>query len=151
MALLIGVWQHRSVPPETGPSMLLWALPAAAGGSAAISLVTRHRDPLAASLLSAAAAVELAIWGWQRRSGLVRAILPTDAPAWLDRATSAAVLTASAGILATALAAAWSQLACSPPAARSSALAYQPSVTTTVTVTGSETANDNTVRNADQP
>ena len=36
------------------------------------------------------AALELAVWVWLRRDGAFRAIIPTDAPFWLDRGVMAA-------------------------------------------------------------
>ena len=36
------------------------------------------------------AALELAVWVWLRRDGAFRAVIPTDAPFWLDRGVMAA-------------------------------------------------------------
>ena len=36
------------------------------------------------------AALELAVWVWVRRDGAFRALIPTDAPYWLDRGVMAA-------------------------------------------------------------
>ena len=36
------------------------------------------------------AALELAVWVWLRRDAAFRAIIPTDAPFWLDRGVLAA-------------------------------------------------------------
>ena len=47
--------------------------------------------------------VELAIWGWVKRDGLSAALIPTDAPGWLDRFAVAAALTSGVGFTALAL------------------------------------------------
>lgn len=94
----IGWWQLVSVPPETGPSSLWWLLPAIAAVSAVVALT------LGASSVSHALVVlggaELALWALLRRDVLVKAILPTDAPFWLDRGVAAAA--AVAGVVAIA-------------------------------------------------
>ena len=46
--------------------------------------------------------VELAVWGFLKRDGLGAAIVPTDAPFWLDRLTTAAALVG--GVLLVAIA-----------------------------------------------
>lgn len=95
-ALAIGLAQVLSLPSETEPSELLWVLPitvlvpAVVAAALARSAATR---PLAAALVVLAGA-ELAVWGWLRRDGLGRAILPTDAPFDVDRAVTAAALVA---------------------------------------------------------
>ena len=85
----IGWWQFRSLPAETGPLLVWWLLPAVAAGSLA-----RRRSLLGRRLVSYAlvllAALELAVWVWLRRDGAFRAIIPTDAPSWLDRGVMAA-------------------------------------------------------------
>ena len=85
LALALGVVAYTSVPSETGPSPLFWFLPGVAILLAAGALVLGRRRVFAAASMSAVAALALAIWGWLRREALVRAIIPTDAPAWLDR------------------------------------------------------------------
>ncbi len=47
--------------------------------------------------------VELAIWGWVKRDGLSAALIPTDAPGWLDRFAVAAAFTSGVGFAALAL------------------------------------------------
>jgi O-antigen/teichoic acid export membrane protein len=42
---------------------------------------------------AAIAGLELAAWALDRRAGLSRALLPTDAPYWLDRAVTAGAFT----------------------------------------------------------
>jgi hypothetical protein len=89
IALGMGWWQVTSVPNETGPSALLYLLPAAALVLSALGLSV-WRDRLAT--LGFVAAVPLAMWGFVKRDGIVRAIIPTDAPWAIDRAMTAAAL-----------------------------------------------------------
>lgn len=101
VAAAVGVVQFRSVPAVTAPTPLAWALPGTALVAAAIGSAWARRSatgvlPLGARLL---AGVELAIWSIARRSGLTAAILPTDAPFWLDRS-----VTAAAGVVGAAVA-----------------------------------------------
>ena len=49
------------------------------------------------------AGAQLLLWGWSRRSGLVKPVLPTSAPFWLDRLVSAAALTAGIGLVVLAV------------------------------------------------
>ena len=99
LALVVGAWTVRSVPAETGPSPLHWALalaalvPAVAGTWLARSGSGRRPrpgPPILVGGLLALAAVELVLWAWTRLDVLSAAILPTDAPFRLDRATTAA-------------------------------------------------------------
>jgi hypothetical protein len=84
----IGWWQYRSLPAETGPLLVWWVLPAVAAGSALIGLVFGRR--LVSYALVLLAAMELAVWVWLRRDGAFRALIPTNAPYWLDRGVMAA-------------------------------------------------------------
>jgi hypothetical protein len=84
----IGWWQYRSLPAETGPLLVWWVLPAVAAGSALIALVFGRR--LVSYALVLLAAMELAVWVWLRRDGAFRALIPTNAPYWLDRGVMAA-------------------------------------------------------------
>lgn len=84
----IGYWQYRSLPPETGPLIVWWALPAVAGGSLILALLLGRR--LVSYALVLLAALELAVWVWLRRDAAFRAVIPTDAPFWLDRGVMAA-------------------------------------------------------------
>ena len=65
-----------------------WLLPAVAAGSLLVALVLGRR--LVSYALVLLAALELAVWVWLRRDGAFRAIIPTDAPFWLDRGVMAA-------------------------------------------------------------
>lgn len=85
---VIGWWQYRSLPPETGPLVVWWLLPAIAAGSVLVALVLGRR--LVADALVLLAALQLAVWVWLRRDAAFRAIIPTDAPFWLDRGVMAA-------------------------------------------------------------
>ncbi len=95
----IGWWQVASVPPETGPSSISWLLPAVAAAAAVVA-ITLGRS-LVSHALVALAGLQLALWAFLRRDGLVKALLPTDAPFWLDRGvTAAAAVVGCAGIAA---------------------------------------------------
>jgi len=84
----IGWWQFQSLPSETGPLFAWWVLPAVAAVSLLIALALGKR--LVSYALVLLAALELAVWVWLRRDGAVRAVIPTDAPFWLDRGVMAA-------------------------------------------------------------
>ncbi|MDO8364591.1 MAG: hypothetical protein Q7V88_16995 [Actinomycetota bacterium] len=109
LAVVIGWWQYSSLPAETGPRPVWFALPAVAAvaGIAALVLALRNARPgaaaggqvaatLAGSALVLLAGVNLVVWGWMRRDGFRFAILATDAPGWLDRFASAAALSGGA-------------------------------------------------------
>ncbi len=101
LALVVGWWQYRSLPPETAPRLLWFALPALAFVAAGARFVVRSR--LTADALMLLAGANLAAWGWARRDGLVRAVLPTNAPWWLDRVASAAAITGGVAVGVAAL------------------------------------------------
>jgi hypothetical protein len=104
LALLVGVWQFRSLPSETGPRLVWWVLPAIAVACAVVAVVAAlRRRAFAARAAALLVGVELFGWGWIRRDGLTAAIIPSDAPGWLDRLSVALALTAGAGIAATML------------------------------------------------
>jgi hypothetical protein len=84
----IGWWQFRSLPAETGPLAVWWVLPAVAAVLALVALLLGHR--LWSSALVLVAALELAVWVFIRRDAAFRALIPTDAPFWLDRSVMAA-------------------------------------------------------------
>jgi hypothetical protein len=104
LALVAGAVQFRSLPAATGPRMLWWLAPLVALVCAAAAVVLARRarvvsDPsqiLYGTAAAAIAAIQLIVWGAERRWGLVRAILPTDAPFWFDRFVTAVALTAGA-------------------------------------------------------
>ena len=96
----IGWWEYASLPAETGPLLVWWVLPAVAAVSLLIALALGRR--LVSYGLVLLAALELAVWVWLRRDGAFRAVIPTDAPFWLDRGVMAAtaVVAVSAAIAA---------------------------------------------------
>ena len=100
-ALGVGITASLSVPPETAPSPLLWVVPATALVLAAVAAFARpgERWP---DYLALVAAAELVVWALVRWDWLWRAVLPTAAPFWLDRAATAAA--GAAGLLAAAAA-----------------------------------------------
>jgi hypothetical protein len=94
-ALLVGLGEFVSLPSETGPRPVWWALPAIAVACAAtIALLRGLRSKAVFSIhgLALVGAVQLALWAWIRRAGLTRGVLPTDLPFTLDRAVTAAAL-----------------------------------------------------------
>lgn len=91
---VIGLVQFLSVPRVTGPAWSLWLLPATALLASLAAL--RWRGPTG-DALRAVAGVELVLWFLPRRGGLTAAVLPTDAPFWLDRAVSAGAV--SVGVI----------------------------------------------------
>lgn len=88
LATAVGAWQYRSLPAETDPMVVWWLLPAVATGSAAAAMLLGRR--LVAYSLVILAGLELAVWVYVRRHAAFRAVLPTDAPFWLDRGVLAA-------------------------------------------------------------
>ena len=92
VATVFGLWAYRSVPAETGPSSMLWLLPVVALVAVGLAVLIGRRKPQAPTLdlLVGLAGAELALWGWLRRDALTRALIPSDAPAALDRAVIAA-------------------------------------------------------------
>ena len=106
LALVVGVWQFRSLPSETGPRLVWWALPAVAVVCSVGAVVAERREPRSGFWADAAmllVGVELAIWGWVKRDGLSAALIPTGAPGWLDRFAVAAAITSGLGFTALAL------------------------------------------------
>lgn len=104
-ALVIGLGEFRSLPPETGRSFLLWALPAIALAMVVVAAAAGRRTGWVVERgLIAIAGVQLSIWAFRRSGALVSSVLPTDLPWWLDRFVSATVIV---GAPALAVAAAW--------------------------------------------
>lgn len=103
-AAVIGAWTFSSVPSQAGPSILLWAPPTiAAVLAAAVAVPTgvTSRPPMSSVLLGSAG-LELLWWGVLRRVDLIRAALPSSAPAGLDRAVVAGSLVVAAASLVAA-------------------------------------------------
>jgi hypothetical protein len=86
-ATAIGWWQYRSLPAETDPRLVWWLLPALATACVLVALTLGWR-PLSFALVLLGA-LQLALWVFVRRDGAFRAIIPTDAPYWLDRGVMA--------------------------------------------------------------
>jgi hypothetical protein len=107
-ALSVGVWQFVSLPSETGPRWTWWLLPFLAVVLVGVEWFLSKRDAVTAAALVALIGLLLSLWGWQRRDGLRRAILPTDAPFWLDRFVTALALSGGAVAFVTAVAAMFS-------------------------------------------
>jgi hypothetical protein len=91
IAAAIGWIGYASLPSSTDPPVVWWLLPllAVASAAAAWALGPTPGGHAAAAI----AGLELAVWALDRRSGLTRAVLPTDAPYWLDRAVTAGAFT----------------------------------------------------------
>ncbi len=97
---LLGAVAYRSVPAETGPALTLWALPAIAALAVVGGILApRSSSPMGrvvADGLAFLAAANLLVWAWLRREALVRAIVPSDTPAIVDRAGIAMAFVAGA-------------------------------------------------------
>jgi hypothetical protein len=104
LALLVGGVQFLSLPVESGPRLVWWALPAIAVICAVAGVVAGVTRRLfwadAATLI---VGVELALWGWLKRGGLADALIPTSAPGWLDRYTVVLAMVAGGGATVLAL------------------------------------------------
>lgn len=104
LALYAGYAQYGSLPAETGPRPVWIVLPIVAVVSAAVGVLLAARGRrFAADAAMLLVGVELAIWGFVKRDGLDAAIVPTDAPYWLDRFATAWALVGGVGIAALAL------------------------------------------------
>lgn len=102
-AAAVGFWEFVSIPSAAGPRTTSWLLPAAALVALVVeAVVERNGRPAPYVALGATlfAGAELGLWAWQRRSGLVHAVLPTDAPWWLDRGVTAFVAPVAVGLAA---------------------------------------------------
>lgn len=96
LAVTLGFIAFRSVPAETEPSALLWLLPLLAVVAALALILLRNRTATTVYLdgLGVAGGALLLGWGILRVDALQRALIPSDAPSWLDRfgITSVALL-----------------------------------------------------------
>jgi hypothetical protein len=100
VALVAGVWQYRSLPAETGPRALWWILPAVAAACLVAGLIAeRRRRRFAADAALLLVGAELALWGFVKLDGLRAAIVPTDAPGWLDRFATSMALASGVGFI----------------------------------------------------
>jgi hypothetical protein len=106
LAVVVGVAQYTSLPSATGPRLVWIALPIVAAICAAVGVVSALRGKrFVADAAMLLVGVELAIWGFVKRDGLSAAIVPTDAPFWLDRLATTAALVG--GVLVAVLAVWW--------------------------------------------
>ncbi|MEM9566345.1 MAG: hypothetical protein AAGA93_27240, partial [Actinomycetota bacterium] len=113
LATVVGIGSVLGLPAEAAPGASQWLLPALAAVAVGAALLVVRRQllapPLRALVLPAAlalAAVELLIWVWLRRESVVRALIPTVAPEWLDRLVVAgAAATGLVAMVAAAIAA----------------------------------------------
>lgn len=104
VATVVGALQYLSLPSETGPRFVWWALPVVALVASVVAVVAERRDAtFVARAATLVAAVQLAVWGLVKRDGLTAALIPTDAPGWLDRLATAAALTGGVALAAFAL------------------------------------------------
>lgn len=111
VATAVGALQFRSLPASTDPLVLWWLAPllALAFAVSAAWIALRSKDlrvqQLAGPACTAIAGAQLVVWGFDRRHGLVRAVLPTDVPYWFDRVVTAAALAAGVvGVLGSLIA-----------------------------------------------
>lgn len=104
-AALLGSVAFNSVPAETQPSQLLWLLPVLAVVAAMVLVLVRNRTATTVYLdgLAVTAGGTLVGWGIVRFDALHRALIPTDAPAALDRIVISLVLVVGAALVAQGL------------------------------------------------
>jgi hypothetical protein len=103
LAVAVGAAQYLSLPSATDPRPIWIVLPLIAAVSAAGGLLLALRGKrFAADAATLLVGAELAVWGFMKRDGLGAAIVPTDAPYWLDRFATAAALVG--GVLLVAIA-----------------------------------------------
>jgi uncharacterized membrane protein (UPF0136 family) len=104
LAIVAGVWQFTSLPVETGPRMVWWALPVLAGVCTIVGIVAERRGArFVADGAVLVVGAELLVWGAIKRSGLSAAIVPSAAPGWFDRVATAGALTAGAAVVVMSL------------------------------------------------
>lgn len=111
LAVALGLAAVAGLPSVAAPGPSRWLLPAVAALLALGAVVVGERRLLAPPLralvmpgLLAVAGLELVLWAWLRRQVVVRALVPSSAPAWLDR--FGVVGAAAAGLVALAAGAA---------------------------------------------
>lgn len=98
-ATLLGLVQYRDLPSETAPPLVWWLPAVVALACGAATLFAKRMSLWVRSAVVLIAAVQLLIWGWSRRDGLSHAAIPTPAPFWLDRAVTAASITAGCALI----------------------------------------------------
>ena len=101
LAVGVGAVQYLSLPSATDPRPIWIVLPLIAALSSAVGVVLALRGMrFAADAAMLLVGVELAVWGFVKRDGLTAAIVPTDAPFWLDRFVTASALAGGVAIVA---------------------------------------------------
>ena len=104
LAVVVGAAQYFSLPDATGPRPIWIVLPLIAAVSAVAGLLLAVKGMrFAADAALLFVGVELAVWGFMKRDGLSAAIVPTDAPFWLDRFATAAALVGGSMLVAIAV------------------------------------------------
>lgn len=104
LAVVVGAAQYLSLPDAADPRPIWIVLPLIAAVSTAAGLLLGMRGMrFAADAATLIVGVELAVWGFVKRDGLTAAIVPTDAPFWLDRFTTAAALVGGLMLVAIAV------------------------------------------------
>jgi hypothetical protein len=102
--LVVGLIAFWSMPAETAPAWSLWALPATSLIAAVAAAASGRGEDRTGRLgryrpvLQLTAALELVGWSILHRQWLWRAIIPTQAPFWVDRLVAATAMVAAAGI-----------------------------------------------------
>ncbi len=104
LAVVTGVLQYRSLPASTEPRLVWVVLPVLALAAAAVAVVAgRLGRGFVATGAALVAGVELAMWGGIKRDGLTAALIPSDAPGWLDRFATTLALVSGIGLALLAL------------------------------------------------
>lgn len=91
--LVVGLAQWWSLPAETDRQVTWWLLPVLATLAVLVAVASYGRSRSTLLALTLLAGLQITTWSVARRQVLVRAILPTDLPAGLDRGLTAFSLT----------------------------------------------------------
>lgn len=99
----LGAWQNLSLPAETGPAFTNWSLPlqgllSLGAASWQGRQATNRLGHQIADVLQIVAALHLLVWGLLRRQTILAAILPTAAPASIERVVTTMALVVGAGL-----------------------------------------------------
>lgn len=94
-ALVVGVGQWASLPPETGRLVSWWLLPVTALVAVLFAALFSGRSWMLIPGATTLAATQIVLWAIARRDGLTSSVLPTSLPASLDRGVTAAALVGS--------------------------------------------------------
>lgn len=104
LAVVVGAVQYLSLPSATDPRPIWIVLPLIAAVSVVVGLLlAARRRRFAADAAMLLVGVELAVWGIAKRDGLGAAIVPTNAPYWLDRFATSAAMVGGVMLVATAI------------------------------------------------